>query len=268
MELEKYNLSDCSIVIPVHIDSVERLEHIHFLYNYFNQNFINHQLIIIEHGKEPQIHLYSHRIEFVKNGNEFSPSEISNRGAALVKTPFFCKYDADALIHPKALFDAFEILKNQPTQSLVLPYNGVSFTIENELRQKVLRATNFNSLPFVSLDQAEIVSFQDMVLKSQHSSGLIHHFRTSVFKELGGYDEEFIGWGYEDTEIINRFNSLGHPRVMLENYNAFHLEHPRIAGDEAQIFRNYCRKQTLSAMSPEELRNSIKPWKHHPSAEE
>jgi len=200
------------------------------------------------------------RIEFVKNENEFSPSEISNRGASMVKSPFFCKYDADALIHPKAIFDAFELLKNQLAQSLVLPYNGISFTIENELRQKVLHATNFHSLPFVSMEQAEIVSFQDMYLKCKYSAGLIHHFRTSVFKEMGGYDEEFIGWGYEDTEIINRFTILGHPRVLLENYNAFHLEHPRVAGDEAQIFRNYCRKQTLSAMSPEELRNSLKSW--------
>jgi hypothetical protein len=256
-----YNLSDCSIVIPVHIDSMERLEHIHFLYHFFKRNFIHHQLIILEQGNEPRIDLppsANIQIEFIKDENEFSLSEMSNRGASFVNRPFFCKYDADALIHPKAIFDAFELLKNQPQLALVLPYNGISYSIANELRKKMLQTADFSSLPFVKMGEA--IAFQDMYLKCEHSNGLIHHFRTDVFKELGGYNEEFIGWGYEDTEMINRFHTLGYPKTLLENYNAFHLEHPRKGGDEVQIFRNYCRKQAYSAMSPEELLNSIKAW--------
>lgn len=262
-----YRLSDCTIVIPVHIDCAERLEHIHFLYRFLKQNFTHHHLIIVEQGKEPQIHLPSNsqiQIEFVKNEGIFSPSEISNIGASLVKTQFFCKYDADALIQPQAIFDAFEMLKNNPNQSLVLPYNGVSFTLTNELREKILKKDDFSYILSIKMEQLELDNVQNMYLKCQHSSGLIHHFRTSVFKEIGGYNEGFIGWGYEDTEIINRFNTLGHPKVMLENYNAFHLEHPRKEGDQAQIFRNYCRKQIFSAMSPEELRNAIKSWNRFP----
>ena len=263
MGVEKYDLSDCSIVIPVHIDSPERLEHIYFLHYFFNQHFSKHQLIIIEQGKKPQIHLASSpniHIEFIKSENGFSSSEISNRGVLLVKSPFFCKYDADAIIHPKAIFDAFEHLKTNPNQSIVLPYNGLSFSIQDNLRKKILQTKDVQLLPFIKPEEIENKLPQDIHLKCQSSSGLIHHFNTSIFKELGGYNEEFIGWGYEDTEIINRFNTLGKPKIILENYNAFHLDHPRKEGDPAQIFKNYCRKQISQAMTPQELRHSIKTW--------
>lgn len=258
-----YDLSDCSIVVPFHIDSKERLEHVHFLYDYFKQNFAHHQLIFLEQGRERQMHLQPSsniQVEFIPSEEEFSLSEMSNRGASLVKSPFFCKYDADALIHPQAMFDAFELLKHQPQVSLVLPYNEISFSIAAELRQKILQTMDFSSLPFLKIGEAQRAHFPDMHLKNECSHGLIHHFRTSTFKELGGYNEEFIGWGYEDTEMIHRFKALGHPKILLENYNAFHLEHPRQKGDEAQIFRNYCRKQVMGAMSPEELRRAIQGW--------
>ncbi len=260
---EKYNLSDCSIVIPVQIDSTERLEHIHFFYEYVKRNFINYRLIIIEQSSKQQIHLPTDsqiQIEFFKKEAPFSVSEICNIGASFVKTPFFCRCDADSLIHPKAIFDAFELLKNQSSQSFVFPFNGIVFDVTDTLRKKILQFFEWPDLPFFTNEQLKTVSIPNIHLHNPNAFGLIHHFRTDIFKKLGGYNEEFIGWGYEDNEIVHRFQILGHPRVHLENYNGFHFVHPRNQMDGAQVFKNFCRMQVVKDSSPEELLGTIGRW--------
>src|SRR5579885_3597724 len=209
----KLDLKDCSIVIPVRIDFPERLEHVNALLRYFPQFFKNYELIIVEQGKEPQVK--SEAVLFVQTEEEFSTSQLSNIGAEHVKTPYFCKCDADACIDPRAIFEAFEKLKADSSLSLVLPYNGVSYTVQSPLREELIQSLNFRNLPLVQPRESLYFDAPHMILKNSNSKGLIHHFRTSVFKQLGGYNEEFIGWGYEDDEVLVRFEKLGHPPTYL-----------------------------------------------------
>jgi len=260
----QYDLSDCSIVVPVEVDSIERREHVHFLYAYFKKYFIHHRLIIIEEGKEPQIHLLPSpevQIEFIpKQEGSLNISALSNQGIELVKTPFFCKCDADSLIHPKAIFDAFERLKQHPDQSFVCPFNGITWDILDPLRKQILQTLDFSSLPFLTHAELQMAPLPNIHLHNAHTAGLIHHFRTSVFKDLGGYNEEFIGWGYEDSEIVHRFQTLGHPRVLQEHFNGFHFAHPRKELDGVQVFKNLCRMQELKDASSDELQCAIQRW--------
>lgn len=257
----KFNLSDCSIVVPIHVDFKERLDHLSFLYSYFDRYFFNHQLIVVELGLAPKAPQHpSVQVEFVKSDRVFSTGEISNIGAEFVVNPFFCKYDVDALVHPKALFDAFEKMKNHPDTSMVLPYNGISFTIQNPLREEIIKSCDFEALPFVKKDQVDAWTGKNMYVKNDQSIGLIHHFRTSVFKALGGYNEEFVGWGYEDNEVATRFEKLQHPLQFLENYNAFHLDHPRAPGDPVQAFKNQYRSLVVKNMDAEGILEYIKTW--------
>lgn len=257
-----YDLTDCSIIIPVHIDSKERQEHVRFLLDFFNRYFINHHLLILEQGKESKVQISQDsktRLILIKSEEVFSTAKLSNMGAQDIKTSFFCKCDADALLHPKAFFDAFERLKRS-NATLVLPYNGVSFTVEEPLRKKMMEHLDINTLPFFDQKECHRSSYKNMRLKNDDSTGLVHHFRTSVFKELGGYNEEFIGWGYEDDELMARFEKLNHPKVTLDNYIAFHLDHPRKLGDPIQVFKNYYRWQTVKNMSATELMEYTKTW--------
>ena len=260
--MEKFDLSDCSIVLPVQIDSVERFENVHFLFQFFEKYFRNHQLIGVEQGTEPKIQPHpGAEVEFVNSGEEFSLSQICNRGASRVKNSFFCKYDADALIHPKAIFDAFERLKREAGTSFILPYNGISLDIQNPLRSEIMQSFDLGSLPFLGKEDLDGFEQANMRIKNDNSTGLIHVFRTAVFRELGGYNEEFVGWGYEDEEVVARFDKLGHPRKILENYNAFHLDHPRKMGDSVQVFKNYYRYLVVKNMPADDILDYIKTCK-------
>ncbi len=256
-EFKKFDLTDCSIVIPVHIDCPERLEHLQFLTSYFECYFGGYQLIIIEQGTVQKV--FHPNVRFIESKRTFSTSEVSNMGAEFVNTSFFCKCDVDAVICPKAIFDAFETLKSTEI-SMMIPYNGVSFTIQNPKRQEFMKAFDFDALPFVEKKEACRWSGVGMYVKNGDSKGLIHHFKTSVFKQFGGYNEEFVGWGYEDDEIVHRFERLEKPAQYLEGYNAYHLDHPRVPGDPVQAFKNQYRSLAIKKMDPCDILDYIKTW--------
>lgn len=263
--MEKFDLTDCSIFISLHIDNAERLEHANYIHAYFDRYFCNHQLIVVEQGTEqPKFHLPpSSRAEyqFIKSDEEFSCPKMNNIGASLAKNPYICKCDADVVIHPKAIFDAFERVKRDPSTAFILPYNGVSFDIQNPLRKEVMRSFDFDRLPFVRKDEVRNFSTENIRLKNDDSNGLIQIFKASVFWELGGYNEELVGWGYDDDEVVARFEKLNHPKKHLEGYNAFHLEHPRTFGCPVQAFKNRYRSLAVKNMPPEEIWDYIKTWK-------
>lgn len=257
----RFDLSDCSIVIPFSIDCDERVEHLEFLYSYLDRYFFNYQLIVVEHGAESKIPMPPNaQYKLLQTDEVFTLGKVTNSGAELVKTPFFCKFDVDVVIHPKALFDALHELKRKPEISMILPYNGVSFTIQNPLRKEILARCDFDKLRFTKKEDLPQWHEKHMYIKNGAATGLIHLFRTDVFRQLGGYNDEFMGWGYDDEEIVARFRQLKNPPKYLENYNAFHLDHPRIPGNAAYTARNHFLSYVIGAMDEGDLRAYIKTW--------
>ncbi len=177
--MQKYDLTDCSVVVPIQIDFKERLEHLLFIDSYFESHFINYQLILVEMDSEPKIQLppkHNREVHFLQSREEFSLGTASNISAT---------FDVDTLIHL---------------------------------------------------------------------------FKTSTFKSLGGYNETFVGWGADDDEIWARFTNLGAAPAMLENYNAFHLEHPRKEGSVTEYLKNLYIAKVIEKMPAEESIDYIKTW--------
>lgn len=261
--MEKYDLTDCSIIIPIEMDCKERLEHLHYQFVYFPRFFNNYELIVVEYGNERKIKsqdCLGIQYIFIKGEEPFSLSKLSNLGVSLVKNQFFYKCDTDVMIDPKALFLALETLKKHSDQAFVLPYNGVSFTISDPLRQQLMESFAFNRLPLVKPEEAQQFQFPCLSLKNKNSKGLIHLFNTALFKSVGGYNEEFVGWGFEDDEVVDRFSKLGYPPLLLEGYNVFHLNHPRKKVKKELMEKNFLLANALKKFSPEELKEYIKTW--------
>jgi glycosyltransferase involved in cell wall biosynthesis len=60
---------------------------------------------------------------------------------------------------------------------------------------------------------------------------------TNAFLNLGGFDEEFIGWGGEDEDMAERFYRCGLPLVPLNDCFVYHLDHhARTQAKAAQVF--------------------------------
>lgn len=66
-----------------------------------------------------------------------------------------------------------------------------------------------------------------------------------AWRLVGGYDERFTGWGYEDTAVTMALETLVHGCVRTDGV-AIHLCHPKSARRRAQLVENrplFCRYQ-------------------------
>lgn len=54
-----------------------------------------------------------------------------------------------------------------------------------------------------------------------------HALRCSLFEKINGYDERFVGYGYDDDDLARRVHAVGaRTAVCIDTIPAFHLWHP------------------------------------------
>lgn len=128
--------------------------------------------------------------------------------------------DADTICPPSLLSVGLARLTNT---NWVLPYDAY-YNVAEESSDEILRSN-----PDVELDENEI-TWEHRIPYPPHPpygapvSGIVI-MKKGVFEAVGGYDEQFIGWGYEDTDFALAMETLVGPAVRCEGY-VFHLWHP------------------------------------------
>ena len=60
-----------------------------------------------------------------------------------------------------------------------------------------------------------------------------------VFEEVGGFDEEYVGWGYQDTDLMRRLCVAGYSYDLFSHamIEVFHLSHPVDKGQLYEVNR-------------------------------
>lgn len=56
--------------------------------------------------------------------------------------------------------------------------------------------------------------------------GVVPFFQRSVLEQIGGWDEQFIGWGGEDQDLIERYMSTNYTLCRCPELVYLHLHHP------------------------------------------
>jgi len=115
---------------------------------------------------------------------------------------------------------------------------------------------NLDADEFLSVEEMERLNIIDFDLH-RNTRGRIM-IKKELFYSMLGYREDFIGWGYEDDDLINRFKNSG--LVVLEkNYNPLginhdtKLENTRFKGRRHNTLRK--NNKEISRMA-----YTVKPW--------
>lgn len=147
------------------------------------------------------------------NEGEFSRSKARNSGASFAQgdTLVFC--DADTIWNPDYLLAA-EILADN---GWALPYT-MYYNLTEDATEAILRCDTFDLL--MEPEPEEYEHALDYVI-----SGTVVVPR-KAFEEVGGYDERFIGWGYEDDAFATALTSLYGPPERVDGGFVCHLWHP------------------------------------------
>lgn len=239
----KANLRDTTIIIPIFIDSTERLENLIYVVEYIQVYFHTH-IIIIESGDQPTKEILEMEdVQYVfhkKTEDFFHRTKLLNSGIRLSRTRFVCLYDADVFFEPRAYAEAQKMCSEG--YSMVYPYGGKFVDVGRD----VLR----------NGDIAEFASF------ATNSVGGAVFINRGDYWDAGLENENIVGWGPEDNERLARMIKLGYKTCRVEG-TCWHIVHPRGTNDGPKnpyTERNNEEYEGVKEMSKEMLKEYIETW--------
>ncbi|WP_416149882.1 galactosyltransferase-related protein [Salipaludibacillus sp. HK11] len=145
----------------------------------------------------------------------FSRSQAINHAAKQATNDIFVISDADVIYDPSIIKKSIEILDDH---TWVIPYNKV-FYLAKERTNKILLSEP--SWPVRHRNQGRLIQAS----KGRPCVGGLNVVSRKQFEYIGGFDERFIGWGYEDNAFATAMNTLCGPYKRL-NHKLYHLWHP------------------------------------------
>ena len=142
----------------------------------------------------------------------------------MVDTPYVANYDCDILLPKTSYAYAINLLKDGTPREdgstyypkCVYPYGQGTFQAQIH--------TNDEEISDFINSKFDFEKFQKW-RPYDAKYGFVQFFDTEEYKRLGGENEGFIAYGYEDDERFHRFNVCS--TVCRMNENVFHLEHKR-----------------------------------------
>jgi predicted glycosyltransferase involved in capsule biosynthesis len=209
-----------SIIIPYKYVNNIRDKTFKFIYDYY-QNFPNTEIII---GKD------------TTNNNGFNCSNAINNAVKQSKGEYLFIVGADTIIKPTAIDKALERLKKFP---FIIPY-GYIHSLNQKISKKIIKGRDI-TFKEIERTSEKISIIPGTTVYTPKNSG-VQVMTREVFDQLGGYDERFTGWGWEDTYFCWKvINEIGDYPLLTDEY-IYHLWHPR---NKEKNTKEYKRNQEL-----------------------
>jgi predicted glycosyltransferase involved in capsule biosynthesis len=187
--------------------------------------FVGVEIIIVEQDSTPKLQdftIQGIKYQFTKSKMPFNKAWAFNIGLKMATTNVIVFGDCDLIMDPNKFIESLKLLE---VYDCVSPYSRVIDLLPNEVH-----------LP---LEQMNLISRpgrgETDIQKICLSGGIIMYRKAAIIK-LGGWCEDFIGWGGEDDyqsykskQLLNWFENQG---------TCFHLYHDRGAPDPLPYQRN------------------------------
>ena len=234
------DLSNATFIIPLRIESADRMRNIITLLCFLLGNF-DTNVIVKEVDSEPvfEKNVLPQIKEFIGNDinlvHIFEKSDdpvfyrmhILNEMLAMSKTDVVINYDCDVLMPVETYVNAYESILNGACD-VVYPYGNGNFQKQVHVTDEIVSDFLNNDFDLSILDKSSQVSTSDF--------GWVQFFNRSVYIEGGMENENFRGSSPEDKERFFRFTTLEYKVGRIDNW-IYHLEHSRGANSWPESIR-------------------------------
>ena len=257
-DVKREDLSDVTFIVPLRIESQDRMRNIITSMIYLLRNFKTN--VIIKECDEQKIFERSalgiikdavgDAVDDLKYVFEKTPdytfhrTKILNDMIMMTETPVVVNYDSDILLPKNSYIKARdEIIKG--TVNVIYPYGMGDWQFQ--LKTNDSEVTNFINSNF------NFESFEHY-RKWDAKFGFCQFFNTEEYKKWGMENENFVAYGYEDDERHFRFSMLS--SVGRIDDFVYHMEHGRTSNswfNNPYIEKNRDTWETLRVQSPEGL---------------
>ena len=265
--MTKHNLTDTTFIIPVKIESDDRLRNAItvccFLLSKFDTNILIKEVNsepVFENEALPQIKEFigdtSNIIYYFEKESDnsfFHKTRYFNELLSKCNTDVVSAYDIDVLLPVSTYLKAEKMCKDE--YDLVYPF-GFG-TQENQVKwQKKVFASDELVSDFLN-QNFDFSIFENHSQKDRAQWGHAQFFKRKSYIEGGMENENFKAWGPEDEEKHYRFPKLGYNLGRVIDW-VYHLEHSR--GDDSERTNIYFHDnlklmEDIRSLSEEELKN-------------
>ena len=239
--VKRFDLKKCTFIIPLRIETEDRMRNIVttliYLTRLFDTNIIVKEVDkesiylrevqpLLEQALKPEMlscinHIFEKNDEFT-----FHRTKILNDMLWMVDTPVVVNYDSDIILPVETYIYATNMISKgwvhpdaeggEPVK-IVYPYGFGNYQFQCHVGDN--EVTNFINSGF------NFEYFNGHMRQWDAKYGFCQFVDTEEYKKLGGENENFIAYGYEDDERYFRFNLLS--SVARINDYVYHLEHGR-----------------------------------------
>ena len=221
---------------------MDRLQNLRRVLDWIN-GFSGAEVLLIEqdtHSKIKQLNLKAKHI-FVKSNMPYNRSWSFNIALKYSTSPILVFGDSDLIMKPDEFIEGLKALQ---TYEMVSPYYSVVDLVQQE------SGLDFNQIISINRPGRGETDNQKINI-----SGGIAMFRKDAISKIGGFCEEFIGWGGEDDyQTMKVKNFLTWTEL---KYRCYHLYHEKAQPDMKWYQRNLQILNNASKLTKEELSRQI-----------
>lgn len=221
---------------------MDRLNNLRRTLDWIN-GFSGAQVILVEQDKFSKINHLNLKCQhiFVKTNMPYNRSWAFNIGLKYSKTNIICCGDSDLIMEPQAFIAGLQATQQY---EMVSPYHSVVDLTPNE--------SNFPLESLVKIDRPGRGETDNQKI---NISGGIAIFRKDALIKLGGWNENFVGWGGEDDfQTIKVQNFLTWTELKAKCY---HLYHERVQPEPGLYQRTLQILEKAHKMPTQDLLKSI-----------
>jgi len=254
-----YDLTDVTFLIPIRIDSDDRLENLTAILSYLAKYFRTN-VIILEADNQCRIpaEIITENIKhvFIKDDNPLFLREIfNNKLIHIAETDIIIKYDCDVIVSPSQLNRAVLSVRHSDSD-FCYPYDGSCINVSGALRSFFLKRLDVRLIFKYSLSYGNFFS----------AYGGCMVINRTKYIQSGMDNEAFNGWAHEDQEIFKRLKILGF-QVKRQEGPLFHLDHKRLANSnhfsQAEFMNSLQEYIKVCNMNKTELTKYISNWRKY-----
>jgi predicted glycosyltransferase involved in capsule biosynthesis len=175
------------------------------------------EIVLVEQDTISRISELNLRLKhiFIKSEMPFNKAWAFNVALKYVKTPIIIFGDSDLIMNPNNFIQAVQMLEQC---DVVNPYNSV---IDLSPQESMLDINSILSIDRIGRGEAE-----DDIQKVPLFGGIIM-FKKDALIKIGGWNEDFIGWGAEDDfQSLKVKMMLNHITVPFKCYHFHHEKAP------------------------------------------
>jgi len=203
------------------------------------------EIIIVEQDKKPKLPdfpIKGIKYIFTKSNTPFNKSHAFNVGLKYATTDVIVFGDCDLIMDPHKFIDGLKLLEQY---ECVSPYSRVIDLNPNEVN---LTLEQMNMINRPGRGETDI---QKICL----SGGIIMYRKEAIYK-IGGWEEQFIGWGAEDDFQSHKSKNLLSCYEQMST-TCYHLWHERGVPDQKWYQRNLQLLNKLIILPIDDLKKHI-----------